>query len=423
MLEKIRTRRRAAVVAALVLTVPLLFTPTAARARTTGTNMVITWAVHSQTAAYEVARQPPYINGRTFAMVQGAVYDAANAVSGTPYRPYLISPPARRGDSLDAAVATAAYRVLLSLFPGQAEWLSVEYDRSLATVRDGRAERGGIAVGGAAATAMIAARENDGADRAATWTVGTEPGQWRPTPPAFAQDGAQVADIRPFVIPRADLFGTAGPPALGSAAYARDLNEVKALGPATGSARTQDQTEAAIWWHDRRQTEWEIKRQLAQTRRLSPLQTARMFAMTDVTRADSTIACFHQKRTWNFWRPVTAVRLADTDGNPATTADPAWTPLLITPPFPDHTSGHSCSTATIMYALRQFFGRDDVPFSAYSTDSGTTRHFDSFSQALDEVVEARIWGGVHFRTADEQGTRLGTQVARYVLAREFRPSH
>jgi hypothetical protein len=417
--KKIRLRRGTTLLAALLLTMPMLCTPAVAWAQTT--NMVITWAVHSQTAAYEVARQPPYINGRTFAMVQGAVYDAANAVSGTPYQPYLVSPPARRGDSLDAAVATAAHHVLLSLFPDQAPALNAQYAESLAPIRDGRSKRGGIAVGAAAAAAMIDARRNDGAARTATWTIGTEPGQWRPTPPAFAQDGAQIADIKPFVIPRGDLFGTAGPPALDSAAYARDLNEVKALGGAGSTVRTQDQTEAAIWWHDRRQTEWEIKRQLAQTQHLSPLQTARMFAMTDVTRYDSTISCFNQKRAWNFWRPVTAVQLADTDGNPATAADPAWLPLLITPPFPDHTSGHSCTTATIMTALRQYFGRDDIAFSAYSADSGTTRHFGSFSQALAEVTEARIWGGVHFRTADVQGVQLGTQVARYVLAREFRP--
>ncbi|MEU4222302.1 PA-phosphatase, partial [Actinoplanes sp. NPDC026623] len=162
MLDRIRARRRLAVVAALALTAQMLFTPAAARAQA-ATNMVITWAVHSETAAYEVARQPPYVTGRTFAMVHGAVYDAANAVSGTPYQPYLISPRARRGDSLDAAVATAAYRVLLSLFPGQAEWLAAEYDRSLATIGDGRSKRGGIAVGAAAAAAMIAARRNDGA--------------------------------------------------------------------------------------------------------------------------------------------------------------------------------------------------------------------------------------------------------------------
>ncbi|MEU4688872.1 vanadium-dependent haloperoxidase [Actinoplanes sp. NPDC023714] len=402
---------------ALLLAVPLVVTPTDAWA--SAPNMVITWAVHSETAAYDVARQAPYINGRTFAMVQGAVYDAANAVSGTPYEPYLIAPQVRRGASLDAAVATAAHRVLLSLFPAQSATLDAWYADSLATVRNGRAKRDGIAAGEAAAGAMIRARTGDGADAQAAWVVGTEPGQWRPTPPAFAQDGAQVDAIRPFVIPRGDMFRTAGPPALTSAAYARDLNEVKALGGAASTVRTQDQTESAIWWHDRRQTEWEIKRQIAQTQRLTPLQTARMYAMADIARADSTIACFTQKRQWNFWRPVTAVQLADTDGNPATSGDPAWTPLLITPPFPDHTSGHSCSTAAIMTALRQFFGRDDIPFSAYSADSGTVRHFDGFSEAVAEVTEARIWGGVHFRTADVQGVRLGNQVARYVLAEEF----
>ncbi|MFF5075780.1 vanadium-dependent haloperoxidase [Actinoplanes sp. NPDC000266] len=409
--------RRAIVVAALVLS-----TSTVAAGRPEpDPNMVVTWAAHSETAAYEVAGQPPYINGRTFAMVQGAVYDAANAAAGSPYEPYLLSVRGRHGHSLDAAVATAAYRVLLSLFPGQAATLRARYGESLATIRDGRAKRGGIALGEEAAAAMIAARRGDGSDRTATWNVGTAPGQWRPTPPGFAQDGAHIPDVRPFVIRSAADFRTAGPPALGSAEYARDLNEVKAVGSAASTVRTQDQTESAIWWHDRRQTEWQIKAQLAETQHLSPLQTARMYAMSDVTRADVTIACFTQKRAWNFWRPVTAVQLAGTDGNPATSPDPAWTPLLITPPFPDFTSGHACTTGAIMMALRRFFGRDDIAFSAYSADSGTTRHFTSFSQATAEVIEARIWGGVHFRSADVQGVELGEQVTRYVLAREFKP--
>ncbi|SNY64243.1 vanadium-dependent haloperoxidase [Paractinoplanes atraurantiacus] len=410
--------RRVIVVAALALS---SCTAIAAGKPGPEPNMVVTWAEHSHTAAYEVARQPPYINGRVFAMVQGAVYDAANAAAGSPYEPYLLPVHQRRGHSLDAAVATAAYRVLLSIFPEQAATLGAQYGASLATVRDGRAKRGGIALGEEAAAAMIAARRGDGSDRVATWDVGTEPGQWRPTPPGFAQEGAHVADVRPFVIRSGADFRTAGPPALGSAAYAEDLNEVKALGSATSTVRTQDQTESAIWWHDRRQTEWQIKAQLAETQHLSPLRTARMYAMSDVTRADVTIACFTQKRRWGFWRPVTAVQLADTDGNPATSADPAWTPLLITPPFPDFTSGHACTTGAIMLALRRFFGRDDIPFSAYSADSGTTRHFSSFSQATAEVIEARVWGGVHFRSADVQGVDLGEQVTRYVLAREFQP--
>ncbi|MFC7532797.1 vanadium-dependent haloperoxidase [Actinoplanes sp. GCM10030250] len=413
-----------AVVAVLVLVLTAPLVPSRAGAAPAATvvadNAVITWSLHTQTVAYEVARQAPYRHGRTLAIVGGAVYDAANAVAGVPYEPFLVAPRVRRGASMEAAVASAAYGVLAWLFPEQETTLRGFYDEALAGVRHGRAKRDGIAVGEAAAGAMIAARRDDGAGAAASWAVGTEPGQWRPTPPGFLQDGAEVADIKPFVIADGNAYRTAGPPALTSRRYARELNEIKALGAIDSTVRTQDQTESAIWWHDRRQTEWEIKRQIARNQRLGTLETARLFAMADIARADATIACFNEKRHWGFWRPVTAVREAGADGNPATSADPNWTPLLITPPFPDHTSGHSCSTGAIMTAMRRFFGRDDIAFSAYSVDSGTTRGFGSFSEALAEVIEARIWGGVHFRSADVQGVDLGEQVAGYVLAREFR---
>jgi hypothetical protein len=409
-----------AAVAALGLIAPAA-PVTPAVAGPAGPNAVVVWNSNAQTAIYEVARQGPYVAPRSFAMVQGAVYDAVNAIAGTPYQPYLIAPHTHRGDSADAAVATAAHRVLVSLFPEQTASLDAMYAASLAAIPDGSGKTGGIAVGARTADAMIAARVNDGAfDASDVWTTGTTPGVWRPTPPAYASDGAWVGSLRSFVIPRNDMFRTSGPPALTSRQYARDLNEVKAIGGVTSTVRTQDQTEAAKWWHDRRLTEWEVKRQLAETQHLSTLQTARMFAMADVANADSLIACFNEKRFWSFWRPVTAVQEAADDGNPATTGDPAWMPLLVTPPFPDYTSGHTCSTATIMTTLRAFFGRDDIAFSAYSADSGTTRHFDSFSAALHEVVEARIWGGVHFRTADEQGVKIGDGVARYVLGHEFR---
>lgn len=416
-------RRRSTLAGAIALALALttVFAPGAAQAGGTGgADTVVLWNSYAQDNIYESARQAPYVSSRSFAMVQGAVYDAVNAIAGAPYQPYLIAPHARRTDSVDAAVATAATDVLLSLFPEQADAVRARYDTALAAIPDGRAKRAGIAVGAQTAAAMIAARQGDGAFGSQTWTVGTLPGQWRPTPPAYAQDGAWVGDLKPFVIPDATMFRTAGPPALTSAAYAKDLNEVEAIGSATSTLRTLDQTQAAIWWHDRRQTRWEIKRQLAETQHLDALQAARMFAMADIVNADASIACFNEKKFWNFWRPVTAIQQADTDGNPATTADPSWMPLLITPPFPDYTSGHTCSTSAIMLALRQFFGRDDIAFSAYSADSGTVRSFTSFSSALAEVVEARIWGGVHFRTADEEGVKIGTGVTRYVLAHEFR---
>ncbi|MBU2665154.1 phosphatase PAP2 family protein [Actinoplanes bogorensis] len=406
---------------ALVLAVVLILTPVPALASTGGgTNPVVLWNSNAQQAIYEVARQAPYVAPRSFAMVHGAIYDAVNAIAGTPYEPYLSAPPARRGDSLDAAVASAAYRVLLSLFPSQSASLDQMYADALAVVPAGGAKTRGIRVGERAAAAMIAARAGDGAFANVSWNTSTAPGQWRPTPPTLGSDGAWVGDLKPFVLPRGDMFRTSGPTPLTSAAWARDFNEVKAIGAVNSTVRTADQTEAAIWWHDRRLTEWEIKRQVSDRQHLSTVQAARFFAMAEIANADSLIACFNEKKFWNFWRPVTAVQEAASDGNPRTSADPSWMPLLVTPPFPDYTSGHTCSTSTIMATMRAYFGRDDIPFSAYSADSGTTRSFRSFSAALDEVVEARIWGGVHYRTADVQGVRIGNGVASYVLRHEFR---
>ncbi|MFK3979596.1 phosphatase PAP2 family protein [Micromonospora sp. NPDC050397] len=396
--------------------------PTASAARVPTTeNAVIVWDRNAQTAIWDVAGQQPQVQARSFAMVHGAVYDAVNAIAGTPYQPYLTAPPANGTESTGAAVATAAHLVLDALFPEQRARLRTQYDESLAAIPDSSAKRRGITVGARAAAAMIAARRDDGAFGDQTWRVGSQPGQWRPTPPTFTDTGAWVGYLKPFLIPSASMFRTSGPPALTSDRYARDLNEVKTIGSATSTVRTLDQTQAAIWWHDRHLGEWEIKRQLATTQRLNPLQSARMFAMVDLAEADATTACYNEKARWNFWRPVTAVQLADTDGNPATVADPTWTPLLVTPPHPDFTSGHTCFTAASMSALAYFFGRDDIPFSAHSADSGTTRSFRGFSHAIEEVIGARIWGGIHTRTADVQGARIGAQVTAYVVRNHFRP--
>ncbi|MEV4017351.1 vanadium-dependent haloperoxidase [Nonomuraea angiospora] len=388
---------------------------------TTPPNSIIIWDRNAQTAIWDIAGQQPQVQARSFAMVHGAIYDAVNAIAGNPYQPYLIAPPADGTESTDASVATAGFLVLNALFPDQQARLKTQYDEALAVIPDGTAKQRGISVGTQAASAMIAARQNDGAFGDQTWTVGTQPGQWRPAPPTFASDGAWVGDLKPFLIPSASMFRTSGPPSLTSHRYARDFNEVKTIGSATSTVRTSDQTQAAIWWHDRHLAEWEIKRQLATKRQLNTLQTARMFAMVDLAEADATIACYNEKAAWNFWRPVTAIRLADTDGNPGTAADPDWTPLLVTPPHPDYTSGHTCFTAASMSALAYFFGRDAIPFSGYSAASGTTRYFRSFSQALAEVVEARIWGGIHTRTADVEGAKIGKKVTAYMVAHYFKP--
>ncbi|GAA3935629.1 vanadium-dependent haloperoxidase [Actinoplanes auranticolor] len=418
MAHRVRFRKLLGAAAGATLGLTAL-TPTAAPAAPAAPpNAVLTWNIHAQTAIYEVARQSPTAGTRSFAMVQGAVYDAVNAIAGAPYEPYLVAPRAHRGDSAPAAVATAAHRVLLALFPAQADALRAQYDEALAPIADGPAERGGIRVGEAAAAAMIADRRDDGAFGDATWPVGTTPGAYRLTPPNNVQAGGWFPFLRPFAVDPAD-HRVPGPPALTSAAYARQLNEVRSLGSATSTTRTADQAEAAAWWDDYRQVEWSIKRDLAAGHRLNALQTARMLAMADVSTADAMISCYQQKRRWSFWRPVTAIPLADTDGNPATAADPAWTPLRVTAPSPEWPSGHACYTSSIMTALRSFFGRDDLSFSAYSAESGTTRHFDSLSSARTELIEARIWAGVHYRGAAVHGDRLGEAVTRDVLAGEF----
>ncbi|MDZ5444912.1 phosphatase PAP2 family protein [Micromonospora sp. 4G57] len=424
MTRQVRLRRKvvcAAVAGILAVASPVAATSPASAADNTPANAVIVWDRNAQTAIWEVAGQQPQVQARSFAMVHGAVYDAVNAIAGRPYQPYLIAPPTNGRESVDAAVGTAAFRVLSSLFPDQQARLQTQYDEWLATVRNGIAKQRGISVGSRTAAAMISARQHDGAFGDPLWPVGTEPGQWRPTPPTNANDGAWVGNLKPFLIPSASMFRSSGPPALTSDQYARDFTEVKAIGAVNSTIRTVDQRQAAIWWHDRHLGEWEIKRQLATTQRLNTLQTARMFALVDLAEADATTACYNEKGAWTSWRPVTAIQLADTDGNPSTEADPHWMPLLVTPPHPDFTSGHTCFTAASMSALRHFFGRDDIPFSAFSEASGTTRYFGSFSQATAEVIEARIWGGIHTRTADVEGAKIGAQVTAYAIKNYFRP--
>jgi hypothetical protein len=417
-----RTRSRVlgvAVAAILVLASTVALRSTVAQAA--AANPVIVWDLNAQEAIWDNAQQPPNAQGRSFAMVHGAIYDAVNAIAGKPYQPYLAAPPATGTESMEAAVATAAFTVLVSLFPGQQARLQAQYDQALAAIPTGPSKQGGIAVGAQAAAAMIAARQNDGAFGPQQWVVGTEPGQWRPTPPTFASDGAWTGHLKPFLIPSASMFRTAGPPALTSSAWAKDYNEVKKIGAVNSTTRTADQTDSAKWWHDRRLTEWEIKRQVATTQGLTTVQAARMFAMVDMTETDALIACYNEKEFWNFWRPVTAIQLGDTDGNNATVADPTWMPLLVTPPFPEYTSGHTCYTSASMATLAFFFKKDKISFSAFSPFSGSTRSFTSFSQALAEVVNARIWGGIHFRSADTQGVKIGLSVFAYMSGRYFKP--
>ena len=390
--------------------------------------------------------QAPQVSVLHVGMVQGAVYDAVNAVDGG-HQPYLAGlPPASPSASKAAAAATAAYTVLVGLEQAGApmlpqavrDWLDPAYTESLAAVPEDADKQDGIAAGSAAAAAMLAARADDGRFDPFAVVEGSDPGEWRKTPPNFGGDpGAWVGDVDPFLVPNVEMLRTDGPNALTSAAYAEDFNEVKELGSLTSTRRTADQTAASIFWQDSGPAIWNrVLRALAASEELDSVETARLFAMTNLAGADGSIGCWNDKYYWNFWRPITAIREAASDGNPATEADPAWLPLfnptiavsgppLVTPGFPDHPSGHTCISGGYVHALQAYFGTDRIAFTAASNKCSPapcpSRGFDSFSEALKEIIDVRVWSGIHFRTADVQGAVLGKKVARHMRKHYFQP--
>jgi len=273
--------------------------------------------------------------------------------------------------------------------------------------------------------AMIAARAHDGRFGTYRFPAPATPqdpwpvGQWRPVLPAFGNDlFAWIKDVRPFLIRDPARYASEAPDDLTSKHYAREFNEVKTIGSSTSTTRTADQTDQARFWAEGPQIWTRAARQLAIERDLSPSDGARMFAMLYTTGADALISTWIGKARWLFWRPITAIREADRDGNPGTAAQSDWLPLINTPPYPDHPSGLSAVSAAMAEALTNAFGYR-VRFSVTSMNSNTTRSFRSFSQAVDEVVNARVYSGIHFRKADDDAAAIGRTVARDGLRRYF----
>jgi hypothetical protein len=409
--------------------------PTAARAdAVTDWNLIASNAIVLSPPAG--AGQPPPVSALSFAMVQGAVYDAVNAIDRG-HQPYLLQPPSNPTDSKEAAAATAAYQVLIGLFPDQVGTLQPQYDAYIAALPDDPpgSKAAGVTIGEATATAMLTARQNDGRFGPSPTPYPVAPGVWRPTPPNYAVDPAPwVGNVRPFLVPSAEMLRTDGPNALTSAAYTEDFNEIKDVGSLTSTTRTPDQTDAAIFWQDHLHAFMNrLFRDLVASEGLDIIDSARLFAMENLAAADAAIGCWNDKYYWQFWRPITAIREADTDGNPDTEADPTWLPLfdpatpvcnlptLVTPPFPDHPSGHACGTGAFVHTLQNFFDTDKIAVSAFSNKSCTTRSFERFSDMLSEVIDARVWAGIHFRTADTQGAVLGKKVAQYMKKHYFQP--
>jgi hypothetical protein len=403
---------------------------------------VTDWNAIASTAIVQTAGQPPQVSALSFAMVQGAVYDAVNAIDRG-HEPYLVEPNASPMDSKEAAAATAAFRVLVGfddlpgLFSSQLPTLQPQYDAYIAGLPDNPpgSRAAGVTIGETTARAMLTARLNDGRFGPPAVLYPPAPGIWRPTPPNFANDPASwLGNVRTFIVPNAEMLRTDGPNPLTSDDYAEDVNEVKELGSLTSTTRTSDETDAAIFWQDHAHALFNrLFRALAVSQNLSIVESARLFAMENLAAADASIGCWNDKYYWQFWRPITAVREADTDGNPDTEADPTWLPLfdpttpvcnpppLVTPPFPDHPSGHACNTSAFVHTLRNFFGTDRIAVSVFSNKSCTWRSFDRFSDILKEVIDARVWAGIHFRTADTQGAVLGRKVAHYLKRHYFQP--
>lgn len=372
---------------------------------------------------------PAAVSIRSTAIVQAAVFDAVNGIDPQ-YTPIFVRHTGPRHASQRAAAVQAAYGILIRLYPAQLEMLEQQRSASLMGISRGwGGERSdsiqqGVEWGQNVADAIWNWRSNDGfADVPPPFTGGTAPGEWRPTPPAFGPALApQLARVTPWVIKSPSQFRPPTRPALDSAEYANDFNETKLMGSISSTTRTADQTDFALFWQAGNPPDyWDpVAVSLASEHHLSLLQTARLLAQLNMAMSDSIIGCWDAKFTYTFWRPVTAIRLADPNINPDTVPDAAWTPLIITPPFPEYPSAHSCASGAAARVLSHYFGENTAITVTSDALPGQMRFFPNFTAALDEVKDARVFGGIHFRTACNVGQALGNSVGDYVVKHSLR---
>jgi hypothetical protein len=390
-------------------------------------DMVTDWNTHAATAIVGVAGMRPERGLIRLAMVHLAIYDAVNAINGYPFESYAVTPSVNQPASPVAATAAAAHDMLVALFPSQQSDLDSKYAASLATIPDGTAKTNGITVGQQTAAGILAFRANDGRDATVNYVPGSGPGVWQPTPPGFLPASApETASVRPFALRCPSQFRPAPPPDLSSGTWTRDFNEVKTLGAATGSTRTPEQTDIARFWSDHPMLQWNRAwRNISAARDLSLQDNARFFAMLATAGADAFIACWDAKYHYSFWRPVTAIRAADTDGNPDTTPDPNWISLIVTPNHPEYPAAHGVFSGASTKTLETYFNTDNFDFTIDSTVAGLTnpvRSYSSFSEALEEVQAARVYGGMHYRNSTRTGGKVGQQVSHYLTTHYFRSS-
>jgi hypothetical protein len=357
---------------------------------------------------------------RSFAIMHAAIYDAVNAIDGS-HKPYLVhvehvSPHA----SQEAAAAAAARETLVALYPASQPIFDLQLEQSLAVIPDGVDKTTGVDVGKAVAQAILALRNDDGsAAKLIAFVPGNAPGDYQLTPPNFPTPAfTHWSKVTPFALERANQFRLGPPPALTSAQYTAAFNEVKSLGMLGGTTATADQKLIGQFWGGAIQNYWnEITQTAVQAHHLTTAQSARVFALLNITLADEVIAFYDTKYTYDFWRPVTAIRAADTDGNPDTLVDPNWLPQATkTAADPSYPGAHATISAGAEFVLNAVFGHKPINLIVTSEVlPGTTRFFDSFAGAENEASASRIFAGQHFRTDENAGETLGRSVADFVV--------
>ncbi|TQE19081.1 hypothetical protein Sipo8835_39990 [Streptomyces ipomoeae] len=388
-----------------------------------GSGMIVDWNRTAAAVVGEDARRPTAEPFVWYGFVSAAVYNAVVGIEGryTPYKWHGREARARPGASSEAAAATAARRVLLTYFPASKNRIETAYADSLAKIPDGWAENEGVRFGERAAAHLVSLRENDGRDAKIPYDRKPGPGVWRPTPPGNAPFGnTWLAKLRPMVAHSPDQFLPPPPPEPTSKRYARDLAEVKAVGAKKSTERTAWQTGTALFFSDPLPQQFQAAFRDHVTRhKLDLVEAARLFAALGTATADATITTWNSRFTYALWRPITAIRLADTDGNPATEADPSWEPLLDTPPHPEYMGGHCADDGAAMAVLDRLTG-GDIDFRVSSKVTGTTRAYTRSADFNRDVIGARIWSGIHFRTADVVGNRIGKEIGDWTLDHYFK---
>ena len=365
---------------------------------------------------------------RISAAMNTAMYDAINSIART-HRPYHVDVTAAPGASREVAAAQAAHRVLSALIPANQATFDAALTNSLSSVPDGPEKTAGITLGDTVSAAILALRANDGASAVVPYTPGSQPGQWQPTPPANAAAAApQWANVTPWAMTSPSQFRNPdGPPALDSAEYTAAFNQVKEIGSATSTTRTQDQSNIAQFWAGPTGTatppgHWnKIAQTVAQSQGTTLEENARLFALLSISQADALISSWDNKYHYNHWRPVTAIREAATDGNPATEADASWSSFITTPNHPSYSAAHGTLSGASGALLADFFGTDNITFTS-STEGFAVpdRTYTSFSQASTEASNSRLYGGIHWSFDNEDGLAGGQSLGHHIYATQLR---